>query len=270
MKVLICNDDGPPSWEESPFILPFVQHLESLGWEVKVCLPDSQKSWIAKSFLIKDEIYLRYFNRITQQITVEKENENDFFLLSGTPATCVNIALNHLFRDQAFDLVISGPNFGRNFSNLFTLASGTVGAATEAVLNHQKAVSVSFCFCNKRPECIQNCCETASDIIEHLVKLDTPWPSLGSFNINIPMTDTRRPVQLTRFYNTRYGSLFERNKNKFRFKPDFAQVHQDQGVPGTDQFALMNQFVSVTPMIAAFQEANVDDLDFNFDALNKQ
>lgn len=56
MKVLISNDDGiaiyiytnykclgywydivtgPPSLDESPFILPFIEHLESLGWEVK-------------------------------------------------------------------------------------------------------------------------------------------------------------------------------------------------------------------------------------------
>jgi broad specificity polyphosphatase/5'/3'-nucleotidase SurE len=69
--------------------------------------------------------------------------------LSGTPATCINIALNHLFVDEEFDLVIGGPNFGRNISTystyerilfylfiksicifrIFTLASGTVGAA---------------------------------------------------------------------------------------------------------------------------------------------
>ena len=61
LKVLISNDDGnilfiffvyyhapnyigksnsyifigPPSREESPFILPFIEHLESLGWVVK-------------------------------------------------------------------------------------------------------------------------------------------------------------------------------------------------------------------------------------------
>jgi broad specificity polyphosphatase/5'/3'-nucleotidase SurE len=54
MKVLISNDDGkkagftlkslefialpnigPPSLEESPFILPFIEHLENLGWNVK-------------------------------------------------------------------------------------------------------------------------------------------------------------------------------------------------------------------------------------------
>ncbi|KAI8368516.1 survival protein sure-like phosphatase/nucleotidase [Blakeslea trispora] len=269
MRVLISNDDGPPSWEESPFVLPFVEHLEKLGWDVKVCLPDSQKSWIAKSFLIKDEIQLRYYNRSTQQITTKQQCSTDFLLLSGTPATCVNIALHHLFVDQEFDLVISGPNFGRNFSNLFTLASGTVGAAIEGALNKKKAISISFCFSNKQPECIQNCCETASDIIQHLYQLDIPWPPLGLFNVNIPMTEDKRPVQITKFYNTHYGPVFKQNENGcFSFKPDFSNTHQDQGTEGTDQWALMNKYVSITPMIASLQTASVDDLDFDLDSLN--
>jgi 5'/3'-nucleotidase SurE len=36
--------------------------------------------------------------------------------LSGTPATCVNIALNHIYKGIDFDLVIGGPNFGRNIT----------------------------------------------------------------------------------------------------------------------------------------------------------
>ncbi|KAI7899216.1 survival protein sure-like phosphatase/nucleotidase [Cokeromyces recurvatus] len=254
MKVLISNDDGPPSLKESPFILPFIEHLEKLGWDVRVCLPDSQKSWIAKSFMITEEVQLRYYNRKTKEITIEKENDNDFYLLSGTPATCVNIALNHLFKDEEFDLVISGPNFGRNFSNIFTLASGTVGAAMEGVLNKQKAVSVSFCFCNQRPECIKNCCETASDIIEHLYSLSDndhiPWPENVMYNVNIPMVEYRCPIHITDFHKTNYGSLFKRvedkiGKNRFIFSPDFTANHnKPDGLPGTDKWALMNKYVS--------------------------
>ncbi|CAO3619492.1 unnamed protein product [Mucor hiemalis] len=258
MKVLISNDD------------------ENLGWNVKVCLPDSQKSWIAKSFTIKEEISVRYYNRVKKQITNEQENENDFYLLSGTPATCVNIALNHLFKNEEFDLVIGGPNFGRNISTIFTLASGTVGAAMEAVLNKRKAVSVSFCFCNQRPECIQNCCETASDIIQHLYSADTPWPENGMFNINIPMLDYKCPIHLTEFHKASYGSLFqemERKKGepvKFKFAPDFTAINTDKdGLPGTDKWALMNKCVSVTPMVAAFQTAfsSIKDIDYDFDSI---
>ncbi|KAG2209057.1 hypothetical protein INT46_011455 [Mucor plumbeus] len=278
MKVLISNDDGPPSLDESPFILPFIEHLESLGWEVKVCLPDSQRSWIAKSFMIKEEIQLRYFNRLTKQITEDKQNDNDFYLLSGTPATCINIALNHLFVDEEFDLVIGGPNFGRNISTIFTLASGTVGAAMEAVLNKKKAISISFCFCNQKPECIKNCCETASDIIQHLYDSslkDIPWPEHAMFNVNIPMKDYRCPIHITDFHRAVYGSCFKKveskRNNSFKFSPDFTAINKDNdGLPGTDKWALMNNCVSVTPMIAAFQTAIANDLDYNFDVINKK
>ncbi|KAI8642623.1 survival protein sure-domain-containing protein [Parasitella parasitica] len=117
MKVLISNDDGPPSLDESPFILPFIEHLESLGWDVKVCLPDCQKSWIAKSFMIKEDIRLRYFNRETKQITEEKQNDNDFYLLSGTPATCVNINLHTCIRNNRCSHV-SAPHITVQASNI--------------------------------------------------------------------------------------------------------------------------------------------------------
>lgn len=48
----------------------------------RVCLPDSQKSWIAKSFMIKQEISVRYYNRLTGEICDEQQNDNDFVLVS--------------------------------------------------------------------------------------------------------------------------------------------------------------------------------------------
>ena len=55
-------------------------------------------------------------------------------LIVGTPSTCTNIGLHHDSGEADFDLVISGPNFGRNSSTAFTLSSGTIGAAMEAAL----------------------------------------------------------------------------------------------------------------------------------------
>lgn len=143
--------------------------------------------------------------------------------------------------------MIGGPNYGRNISTIFTLASGTVGAAMEAVLNGRKAISISFCFCNKRPECIQNCCETASDIIQHVYTTQIHhWPYRGMYNVNIPMLDYKCPIHITQFHQASYGSLFEKVKGeKFKFAPDFTAINADRdGLPGTDKWALMNQCVS--------------------------
>lgn len=171
--------------------------------------------------------------------------------MSGTPATCFNIALNHLYKDEEFDLVIGGPNYRNNLANLYTLASGTVGVAIEAVLNKQKAVAVSFGFLDQRPGCVKNCCEIATDVIEHVYNKGVPWPEHGLFNINIPMIDYKCPIHLTESHKGTYGSLFEKQKTRkgepiaFKFEPDLEPLEEDKpGLPGTDKWAIANNCVS--------------------------
>ncbi|KAI8074817.1 survival protein sure-like phosphatase/nucleotidase [Gongronella butleri] len=290
LRVLLSNDDGPPNEEESPFILPFIEHLEKRGWQVKVCLPDSQKSWISKSFMIKDHIKVSYYHRETHEVSYHQRDESDFVLLNGTPATCVNIAMYHLFKDMEFDLVITGPNFGRNSSTIYTLASGTIGSALEATICKKKAIALSFPFYSRNysADQVENACQQATDVILQLWKRNN-WPPYGLFNVNVPLTSERAmPVELTRFHHAGYGSLFKplRNSNgdasmagaddesqvrlaseggnvhqqSFRFAPDIkAMSNPADAQPGTDAYCLQRKCISVTPMIAAYQLANMDE-----------
>ncbi|KAL1933645.1 hypothetical protein VTP01DRAFT_7735 [Rhizomucor pusillus] len=296
LKVLISNDDGPPSQEESPFILPFLEHLEGLGWDVKVCLPNSQKSWISKSFMIKDHIEVSYYHRTTGETSVHRRADNDIVLLGGTPATCINIALNHIYKDENFDLVIGGPNFGRNSANIYTLSSGTVGAALEGVMCGKKAIALSFAFYSRdfAKEKLKCACEMASSVIEHLWNNRQDWPQEGLFNVNVPVVDEHRPVHLTRFHKTSYGSIFmplqegkppsgtdedsveynvrseveghESGRTIFHFAPDIRSMsHPKDAEPGTDAWALNNKYVSVTPMAAAYEVAKLSNT-FGFES----
>jgi hypothetical protein len=55
------NDDGPPS-SSSPNIFGFSRLLrERLGWDVRVVVPDCQKSWVGKAYAISDIINATYF-----------------------------------------------------------------------------------------------------------------------------------------------------------------------------------------------------------------
>ncbi|KAJ8664091.1 5'/3'-nucleotidase SurE [Lichtheimia ornata] len=302
LKVLISNDDGPPCHEESPFILPFIEHLESLGWDVKVCLPDSQKSWISKSFMIKEHVEMSYYHRETGERSYHRQAPYDIVLLSATPATCINIALHHIFKDEQFDLVIGGPNFGRNSANIYTLSSGTIGAALEAVMSQKKAIALSFAFFSRdfAKNKIECACQMASNVIQHLYQKDM-WPAHGLFNVNVPLVDELRPVRLTHFHTTSYGSLFRPLKDKmisdaattsdasgemveqsvrseaeghepgktiFHFAPDIKSMsHPADPDSNTDAWALQNRYVSVTPMVAAYQIANMDK-DYELDSLH--
>ncbi|KAI8576333.1 hypothetical protein K450DRAFT_257259 [Umbelopsis ramanniana AG] len=280
-KVLISNDDGPPSADESPFILTFIEQLEALGWEVSVCLPDTQKSWISKSFMIKDHIGVKYYNRQTNRVQAHKSAPNDFVLLSGTPATCVNIGLHHVFKDTDFDLVIAGPNFGRNSASIYTLASGTIGAALEATLCNKKAIALSFAFYDRdiKPPKIKNACNMAIKVISKLMEINE-WQPAGLYNINVPLVEEECSVKVTNIYKTSYGSLFkpvtlestpqnatndesvelslrdeaERGEPlEYRFAPDFKVLSgiADAEV-GTDTWAVHNKHISVTPLIASY------------------
>jgi tubulin--tyrosine ligase len=52
-----------------------------------------------------------------------KQNERkEWILLGGTPATCSSVGLRNLYPGK-IDLVVSGPNFGRNTSSAFALSS---------------------------------------------------------------------------------------------------------------------------------------------------
>ncbi|KAJ7492595.1 survival protein sure-like phosphatase/nucleotidase [Mycena latifolia] len=152
MRVLLTNDDGPPNSVSSPYVFAFYNHLTALGWDVKVVLPSSQKSWIGKAFHITEITKGRYFyptkpDGLTGETSPTSRPLKDgevaeWILLDGTPATCANVGLHNLYGD--IDLVISGPNLGRNTSSAFALSSGTIGAALSASLSKTRSIAVSY------------------------------------------------------------------------------------------------------------------------------
>jgi tubulin---tyrosine ligase len=70
--------------------------------------------------------------------------------MDASPASCANTGIFNqklLFPDspdRPIDLVVSGPNYGRNTGSSFALGSGTVGAALAASLSQVKAISLSY------------------------------------------------------------------------------------------------------------------------------
>ncbi|KAL4080853.1 sure-like protein [Scleroderma citrinum] len=153
VRVLLVNDDGPPG-PDSPHVFGLYKHLvNDLGWVVKVVLPISQKSWIGNSYHMTEVIRGKYFYP-TEPDGVQGETSPiprdlkdgevaEWILLDGTPATCTNIGLHNLYPGQ-IDLVLSGPNFGRNTSAAYSLVSGTVGAAMSGALCRTRAIAVSY------------------------------------------------------------------------------------------------------------------------------
>jgi 5'/3'-nucleotidase SurE len=180
MHVLVVNDDGPPS-AKSPYVRYLVDALQKAGHSVSVVLPDGQRSWIGKAHLINEDV------KCTPS---QAADEKGWVLVNSTPAACVHVGLHHCPLDQGpVDVVISGPNFGYNASALFSLSSGTLGAAFEATLCRKRAVALSYSQARtNHPDAISATARHSVKIIESLVN---QWPEGDQsllYSINIPVS----------------------------------------------------------------------------------
>ncbi len=270
----MTNDDGPPSNQSSPYVHSLVNTLQSADHTVSVVLPHVQRSWIGKAHIIGQTLTPSYFRPGTLHkddgITSHhpfNDGKEEWILIDGTPASCAQIGLWHFFRDRGpVDVVVSGPNYGRNTTALFSLSSGTVGGAMEAAVCGRKAIALSYAFDSREhdPEIIAAASKVSQRLIEKLVH---DWPDdVHLYSVNVPLRKniTEAKIQYTNMLQNQWttGSSFEevevdedvdaaeqekdiregerngvsdggkqetmprRKQKKFKWAPKFADVHE--------------------------------------------
>ncbi|OOF97157.1 hypothetical protein ASPCADRAFT_505568 [Aspergillus carbonarius ITEM 5010] len=219
MHILVVNDDGPPSRRLSPYIEPLVTALESAGHRISVAIPAASRSWIGKAHLIEASLKATYVPLASfrgdgtwdDSYSVDDEvsdspsssSSRDWVVITnGTPASCVQLGLHNLFADRGpIDLVISGPNHGRNASTIYNLSSGTVGGALEAATCGKRGIAISFGSKDEQPlDIIHAAARLAVRVVNHLIR---NWDDqVELYNVNVPMrADVEsRPVVWTRTY----------------------------------------------------------------------
>lgn len=273
MHVLLTNDDGPPNCKVSPYIQVFYQAIKKYtDWKVSVAVPHTQRSWIGKAHIIGEDVSATYaYTKGIEKNTIGPfehpdpelaKDHDEWVLLNGTPATCANIGINHLYPEEGpIDLVISGPNFGRNTSAAYILSSGTVGASLEAALCGTKTIALSYSYKTKdHPDSeVEEASKLAVKLIDHLM---SNWQSdVQLYSVNIPLSpelNDKTVVRYTPLLENQWSSVFEANekddKKHFKWAPKFhlcdETVHE--GGPGSDAWTVMNGEVSVTPLRACF------------------
>ncbi|KAK3342413.1 survival protein sure-like phosphatase/nucleotidase [Neurospora tetraspora] len=226
MHILVVNDDGPPSPHSSPYVHSLVRDLQAAGHIVSVCLPHTQRSWIGKAHMIGQTVKPLYYRPppasspaagLTTALVSDSSPEKtettavnvtdhgsthprpstvpgteEWILVDGTPASCVQIGLYHFFQDRGpIDLVVSGPNYGRNTTAVFALSSGTLGGALEAAVCKRRAIALSYAFFNRNhdPAIIAKASRQSVRVIEALWK---QWPEDGSvdlYSVNVPLLE---------------------------------------------------------------------------------
>ena len=202
MHILVTNDDGPPSPHSSPYVRCLVHHLQQAGHTVSVILPHTQRSWIGKAHMIGQTVKPLYYRprdalhgddaKGTTHDRPSPDGHQEWVLVDGTPASCVQIGLHHVFKERGpIDLVVSGPNYGRNTTAVFALSSGTLGAALEAAVCKWRAIALSFAFFSRNhdPVVIEGACRHSVRVIEALWK---QWPedrSVDLYSVNVPLVE---------------------------------------------------------------------------------
>src|SRR5207237_9862032 len=113
MRILVTNDDGI----HAPGLVALEKIAAELSDDVWVIAPAEEQSGAGHSLTLSEPIRLRQMG--------ERR-----FAVRGTPTDCVMLALGHVMKDAAPDLILSGVNRGGNLAEDVTY-SGTVSAAME-------------------------------------------------------------------------------------------------------------------------------------------
>lgn len=222
MRILITNDDGVQA-SQLPKLIAWCRKLG----EVTVVAPRVEQS--AKSHGI--EIHKPFE---AKQVTLPSGDV--VWAVDSTPADCVRFARFGL--KQEFDLVFSGVNRGLNIGT-DTLYSGTVSAASEAVLLGMKAVALST---------------PPSNYDRATEELDRVWAYFEEhslleknriYNVNIP--ENPGEIRITHQGGPYYSDDFLPIGNDL-YMPKGKSVWEDQGDFTLDTDAALHGYISVSPL----------------------
>ncbi|KAJ5158452.1 Survival protein SurE-like phosphatase/nucleotidase [Penicillium coprophilum] len=249
MHILVTNDDGPPSNQSSPYVHSLVHSLQSAGHTVSVILPHQQRSWIGKAHIVGASVKPTYFrpgtlhqeDGTTHHLPRGSDGEPDdgagdeWVLIDSTPASCVQIGLYHCFKERGpVDVIVSGPNYGRNTTALFALSSGTIGAALEGACCGTRSIALSYAFSSRNhdPVIIAEAAGHSVKLIEHLCANWADGVHLYSVNVPLEPGVSKNKVLYTDMLQNQWtsGSCFQAVDPVSADDPDLQeQLLRDQG-----------------------------------------
>ncbi len=238
--ILVTNDDGIHS--EGLHILCEVLRKH---WDIKVIVPDRERSAISHSFSMHIPIRARTL-------------KDDTVITDGTPTDCVMFgALGYLSRKP--DFVVSGINPGPNMGDDVSY-SGTASAALEGSMLGIQSVAVSLNTPYGYRKDVHYHYETAAQITcKILEKLkDNPLPKRAFLNINVPNLPLSEIKGLA---ITKLGARIYRDRVIKRIDPQGSEYFWIGGEQpsyvkekGSDFDAIENNKVSITPLKMDFTD----------------
>ena len=232
--ILISNDDG----YQADGIRTLMAVAREFG-DVVVAAPMQQQSGKGSAITITSPL---------RAVEVKNEPGMRVFLISGTPADCVKLALDQLLDGRHPDLVLAGINHGYNVG-VSTLYSGTMGATFEGLVHHVPSVAFSYGDYRTPHTDFGVCVHFVRDIIARV--LQQGLPNGICLNVNIPYD--KGPIQGVKITTTSMGlwtNEFERRTDPHGVEYYWMAGYYENETPDddtTDIYWIDRGWVSVTP-----------------------
>jgi 5'-nucleotidase len=231
LRVLVTNDDGIEAaglW------------CQAEAWatvaDVLVVAPSHEQSGAGTSFTYRRELKVEEVEPRVDGVRA--------YHVDGTPSDCVTVGLRRLAGDR-IGVISAGVNTGANLGR-GVLASGTLGAALQG---HYRGL-VSFALSLERGD-EDAAWDTAGLVVRKLAALAAAGrlPSDPLLNVNIPSVpaDQLEGYRFTRMATSHYQRLIEEVDESGAVRRRLV-VDPAAAEPGTDVWALLHHYVSITPL----------------------
>jgi len=226
VKILVSNDDG--------YLAEGINALAkrlSKKHQVIIFAPSENKSASSSSLTIDKPL---------KPIKISES----VYTINGTPSDSTHFALCGYFKEE-FDLVIAGINFGPNLGD-DVIYSGTVAAAIEGRFVGFPSIAISLAsWDGKNFDTAAKVAEVIADNVEF-----SELSSNTVLNVNVPDIPFN---EIKGFKTTRLGKR-HKSENIVQDKEDMSLYwigengKEAENGPGTDFYAIKNNYVSITPL----------------------
>jgi 5'-nucleotidase len=235
LRVLVTNDDGI----NAPGLAALTRIAQKISKDVWIVAPEEEQSGSAHSLSLANPIRVR-------QISPRK------FAVKGTPSDCVLMAVRHIIKDRAPDLILSGVNRGQNVADDVTY-SGTIAAAMEGTQLGIPSIALSqaFGFSGSAQVKWSTAEHFAPGIIQKLVRAG--WPADVLINVNFPdlLPASVKGIEVTAQGKRDQSLVRVEERMDARATPyywlGFERILSNPS-QGTDLKAMYEGFISVTPL----------------------
>ena len=236
LNIVVINDDG---WGTAGIRL-LAKEMTKMGHVTVVC-PDGARSGYGADISAANPMYLR-------RIEEHDLNGAEVYVTNGTPADCVKIAREYLFRDKQIDLIVSGINHGSNAS-VNTMYSGTMGACLVAA---EKGIpAVGWSINSHEPDVDLHWLQPfLVEVTRHLY--EEGIAPRTCFNINAPVGEIEG-IRWTRecvgHWTNELTEIEERPEGVLKaWKLGGQFVNDEPSATDTDIWAMEHQLLSITPL----------------------